>query len=175
MDAVAIAGTHPSVAWVCMEVDLLKSMVLRVWIGNRECDGFWQPLIPEYVPLYCSHCYRQGHNQEACHVLNPDLKQKESKVEKVAIVKLQFCPKSREDGVQPTGSPRAGGGSSTPLDAIGVEPSGLMEVRTDKGVVLEGKQADVGPASLSSGSLVSPAMDSAAAVAKVVRPAVLGA
>ena len=54
-----------------MEVDLLKSFPGRIWIGNGDYGGFWQLLVPENIPRYCSHCFRQGHDQGDCRLLHP--------------------------------------------------------------------------------------------------------
>ena len=37
-------------------------------------NGFWQALIPEKLPSYCGHCYRQGHEEGLCHVKHPELR-----------------------------------------------------------------------------------------------------
>ena len=66
VDAATASGLRPSVARVCVEVDLLKAFPGRIWIGNGDYGGFWFQLVPEYVPRYCSHCFRQGHGHEDC-------------------------------------------------------------------------------------------------------------
>ncbi|XP_027183870.1 uncharacterized protein LOC113782162 [Coffea eugenioides] len=74
VDAATLAVSRPSVARVCVEVDLMKQRPSRVWIGTGQHDGFWQELVPENLPPYCSHCFRQGHTEVGCHVLHPALK-----------------------------------------------------------------------------------------------------
>ena len=69
VDAATLAVSRPSVARVCMEVDLLKPRPSWVWIGNGTLEGFWQELIAENPHKYCSHYFRQGHDEESCHVL----------------------------------------------------------------------------------------------------------
>lgn len=65
MDAATKFLTRPSVARICIEMDLLRSFPSRVWIGTGS-GGFWQPVEYESVPLYCSKCFRQGHIKEEC-------------------------------------------------------------------------------------------------------------
>ena len=55
-------------------MDLLKTMPSRVWIGNEDNAGFWQELVVENLSRYCSHCFLQGHAEDACHALNPTLR-----------------------------------------------------------------------------------------------------
>ncbi|XP_027158250.1 uncharacterized protein LOC113759869 [Coffea eugenioides] len=82
IDAATVALSHPSVARVCVKIDLLKELPPRVWLQLGEDHGFWQPLQPESMPKYCVHCYRQGHNQLECHVKNPELRPNVVHVEK---------------------------------------------------------------------------------------------
>ncbi|XP_027171591.1 uncharacterized protein LOC113771176 [Coffea eugenioides] len=74
VDAATAALSRPSVARVCVEVDLLKPLVSRVWIGNGGQEGFWQNLDIEHLPAYCSGCFRQGHSKDDCVMLHPELK-----------------------------------------------------------------------------------------------------
>lgn len=74
VDATTLDVSRPSVARVYVEVDLLKALLSKIWIGNRDHEGFWQSLIPKNLPQYCSHCFRQGHDMEGCHVLRPELR-----------------------------------------------------------------------------------------------------
>ncbi|XP_027151979.1 uncharacterized protein LOC113752035 [Coffea eugenioides] len=73
IDTAIAALSRPSVARVCVEIDLLKELPSRIWIQLGDVHGFWQPLNPETVPKYYSHCFRQGHSQSECHVKNPEL------------------------------------------------------------------------------------------------------
>ena len=74
VDAATSSFTRPNVARVCVEVDLLKSFPSRVWVDMGDGNGFWQALIPEKLPSYCGHCYRQGHEEGLCHVKHPELR-----------------------------------------------------------------------------------------------------
>ena len=74
MDSATASGVRQSVARVCVEIDLLQPLPSRIWIGNGEHSGFWQQLVPERLPQYCDHCFRQGHDRDTCFVLHPTLK-----------------------------------------------------------------------------------------------------
>lgn len=49
-----------------MEVDLLKPICTRVWIAIEGEMGFWQKIVPEEMPSYCSACWRLGHSVDEC-------------------------------------------------------------------------------------------------------------
>nr|XP_027062778.1 uncharacterized protein LOC113689154 [Coffea arabica] len=74
MDAATRSLSRPSVARVCVEVDLVKPLPSRVWVGlgSGEDDGFWQALVPEKLPHYCRFCFRQGHEESACRAKHPE-------------------------------------------------------------------------------------------------------
>ncbi|XP_027156573.1 uncharacterized protein LOC113757588 [Coffea eugenioides] len=74
VDAATLAVSRPSVARVCVEVDLLRTLPSRVWIGNGDSAGFWQELEVEFLPQYCTHCCRQGHGENNCHILHPEMR-----------------------------------------------------------------------------------------------------
>ena len=74
VDAATMAISRPSVARVCVEMDLMMPRPSRVWIGNGTHEGFWQELVPENLPSYGSHCFRQWHTEDGCHVLHPELR-----------------------------------------------------------------------------------------------------
>ncbi|XP_071921876.1 uncharacterized protein [Coffea arabica] len=74
VDAATLATSRPSLARVCVEIDLFQARPSRGWVGNGKYEGFWQSFIPENTPKYCSHCYRQGHDIEGCYVLKPELR-----------------------------------------------------------------------------------------------------
>ncbi|KAM7469883.1 hypothetical protein LguiA_008066 [Lonicera macranthoides] len=45
MDAATTKLTRPSVAWTCIEMDLLKKFPARIWIGSGT-NGFQQKVTP---------------------------------------------------------------------------------------------------------------------------------
>lgn len=65
MDAATTDITRPSVARVCVEMDLLKKFPHKIWIGSGS-NGYWQCVTYEKFPKYCSKCYSQGHAVEDC-------------------------------------------------------------------------------------------------------------
>ena len=66
LDSVTAMGTRPSVARVCVEMDLLKPICSRVWVAVEGEAGFWQNIILENLPKYCCSCWRLGHSVEDC-------------------------------------------------------------------------------------------------------------
>lgn len=76
-----------------------------MWIENGQHEGFWQELVPEHIPKYCTHCFHQGHDMEGCHVLQPDLRpiQLERKME-FGQKQMEFHPK---EFVRPDGNGRS--------------------------------------------------------------------
>lgn len=72
VDAATQNLSRPSVARIFVEVDLLKDLPNRLWIGQEE-SGFWQLVIYENFPLYCLDCSRIGYSSGECatFTLNP--------------------------------------------------------------------------------------------------------
>ena len=75
-NSMTAALSRPSVARVCVEVDLLKDLPSRIWVQLGKGHGFWQPLNPENLPKYCCQCYHQSHEEEDCHFKNLELQPK---------------------------------------------------------------------------------------------------
>jgi len=65
MDAPIRNLTRPSVARVCVLVDLLKDMPNRIWLGMGKF-GRWQRIIYENPPKSCSFCRMRGHSLDEC-------------------------------------------------------------------------------------------------------------
>ncbi|KAK4733567.1 hypothetical protein R3W88_007828 [Solanum pinnatisectum] len=69
--------TRPSCARVKVEVDLLREFPKRIKIGmrmrNKEVVEKWIKIKYDYVPKYCQTCMIQGHNEEQCYVVQPEL------------------------------------------------------------------------------------------------------
>lgn len=55
IDAETQPLVRPSVACVCVEVNLLRPLLRRIWIGQGD-DGFWQPMVYENLPSNCEDC-----------------------------------------------------------------------------------------------------------------------
>lgn len=56
---------RPSVAQVCVEINLQKPLPRRIWIGQGE-EGFWQSVVYEDLPPYCAACEKIGHSVGDC-------------------------------------------------------------------------------------------------------------
>lgn len=52
VDAATQNLSRPSVAHICVEVDLLKDLPKRLWIGQGD-SGFWQPITYESPVVLC--------------------------------------------------------------------------------------------------------------------------
>lgn len=68
---------RPSCTRVKVEVDLLKEFPKRIKIEFRRTKGEvvdrWITIKYDYVPKYCSTCMIQGHDENQCYVLHPEL------------------------------------------------------------------------------------------------------
>lgn len=65
---------RPSLAKICIEVDLLKTLPTRVWLESGDAiPGFWQDVEYDKIPKYCRHCKRVGHDVKECKFANPHL------------------------------------------------------------------------------------------------------
>ncbi|KAG5605256.1 hypothetical protein H5410_026748 [Solanum commersonii] len=66
---------------VKVEVDLLNDFPKRIKIemrmNNEEIMEKWIKIKYDYVPKYCQTCMIQGHNEEQCFVVHPELYPKE--------------------------------------------------------------------------------------------------
>ncbi|KAI5676347.1 hypothetical protein M9H77_07297 [Catharanthus roseus] len=58
--------SRPSIARVCVKIDLLKPLPVRVCIGTSSRKGFWQPVANENLPPYCSSCFCLVHIVHSC-------------------------------------------------------------------------------------------------------------
>lgn len=64
--------SRPSVTRICAEVDLLKSLLARIWIGTGGSTNFWQRVCYEDLPSYCNHCLKIGLSPNQCKkTINP--------------------------------------------------------------------------------------------------------
>ena len=78
VDAATASGLRPSVARVCVEVDLLKAFPGRIWIGNGDYGGFgsswFQNMFPgialiafaKAMVMKIVDCSIQRHGQQRC-------------------------------------------------------------------------------------------------------------
>src|SRR5438270_10788237 len=70
IDAATSEVSCPSVARICVEIDLLKDRLPRAWVDCDEYGGFWQDVLYEKLPNYCNHCKRLGHDLPTCKIAN---------------------------------------------------------------------------------------------------------
>lgn len=73
VDNAIASGNRPSVARILVEYDISQPLLPRIWIGEGD-SGFWQDVIFENVPAYCSSCRHLGHSYESCYIANPGLR-----------------------------------------------------------------------------------------------------
>lgn len=66
VDSSTLLLNRPSVARVCIELDVSKDLPRTVWINNGSRGGFAQPVSYENLPSYCIRCKRFGHDLETC-------------------------------------------------------------------------------------------------------------
>lgn len=65
IDVARAALSRPNVARVCIDLDISVALPDRIWIGVSR-GGFWQRVVYENLPLYCSACSKQGHTHATC-------------------------------------------------------------------------------------------------------------
>lgn len=67
VDSSTLTLNRPSVARVCVELDVSVTLPKSVWITNGSKGGFAQPVTYENIPPYCTLCNRFGHESNACN------------------------------------------------------------------------------------------------------------
>lgn len=58
--------SRASVARSFVEMDLLKELPARIWIGTGVGKGFWHSTLYEDLPPYYSRCKKVGHDSSNC-------------------------------------------------------------------------------------------------------------
>lgn len=66
IDEKTATRTNPAYARLCLELDLLKPLPLKVWIGTILNKGFWQNIVIEGRTDYCPKCGLHGHTIAIC-------------------------------------------------------------------------------------------------------------
>ncbi|KAL9667547.1 hypothetical protein QQ045_001909 [Rhodiola kirilowii] len=56
----------PSMARVCVEVDVTKEIPTEVWLQLTESRGVWQSVVVESKLAYCVKCRLHGHELSSC-------------------------------------------------------------------------------------------------------------
>src|SRR4051812_5061445 len=102
LDAPTADLSRPSVARVCVEVDLLKRLPPRLWLDCEAVDGFWQEVIYEKIPQYCRHCKRLVHDMSVCMLAHPELAKKSNAKEKNMTINPQIAKKNPTQGQKTT-------------------------------------------------------------------------
>ncbi|KAL2534391.1 Uncharacterized protein Adt_07742 [Abeliophyllum distichum] len=62
---------RPSQARVCMEVNLEHKLPEWIWIDRDDGRSFWQTVVYEKPPLFCSKCRHMGHSLGQCRAGGP--------------------------------------------------------------------------------------------------------
>lgn len=89
---------RPSVARIQVEIDVLRDRPEKIWIQMGSKEGYWQKIEYENVPPYCRHRWHIGHEENLCHVHNPELKSIDQQVGKLSDQrkwKQVYVPKSK--------------------------------------------------------------------------------
>ncbi|XP_060182422.1 uncharacterized protein LOC132612098 [Lycium barbarum] len=78
MDKATTTKTRPTTTKVRVEIDLMKSLVHEINIhilnSNGNFDIITQRVEYESVPPFCFHCKVQGHQDNICRIVHPELK-----------------------------------------------------------------------------------------------------
>lgn len=57
-------NAHPH---ICVEVDMTKPLLIKVYIQIGDVEGYWQTVAFEGNPMYCIFCKLHGHSDNICH------------------------------------------------------------------------------------------------------------
>ncbi|XP_019175644.1 PREDICTED: uncharacterized protein LOC109170966 [Ipomoea nil] len=66
VDSSTLLHNRPSVARVCVELDVSTTLTNQVWINNGSFGGFAQKVTYEFIPPYCLGCRKFGHLKSEC-------------------------------------------------------------------------------------------------------------
>ncbi|VFQ76154.1 unnamed protein product [Cuscuta campestris] len=69
MDASTAAKTRPSMARFCVEIDISKDLLKKIWIDNGGL-GFFQPVTYENLPEFGIQCKKSGHLDGKCSTMD---------------------------------------------------------------------------------------------------------
>ncbi|KAK4732458.1 hypothetical protein R3W88_025446 [Solanum pinnatisectum] len=119
VEMATINKTRPSCARVKVEVDLLGEFSKRINVGVRNKSGEimekWITIKYDYMPKYCKTCKLQGHNENECYVINPELYPQEEKEKQVGEAEKGYERNLNQtkDGQRKTGDYKGFSGTTT--------------------------------------------------------------
>lgn len=97
VDASTVTLARPSTARVCVELDLLKERLEEIYVVNGSNGGYWQKVVYEDAPMYCSHCLKIGHDKATCRkndsAPQTDLRPKKPTAPQAPTARLEYRPK----------------------------------------------------------------------------------
>ncbi|KAL2506640.1 Reverse transcriptase domain-containing protein [Abeliophyllum distichum] len=73
IDEATVDLLRPSEARVCVDLNLEHKLPDRIWIDQGESRSFWQPIVYEKLPHFCTKCHHMGHIIDHCRVGAPPL------------------------------------------------------------------------------------------------------
>ncbi|CAI9115322.1 OLC1v1016196C1 [Oldenlandia corymbosa var. corymbosa] len=99
VDTLTLNMLRPSVARLCVEVDLTKDFPRSVKIVKKG-KKHEQQFTYEHIPSYCSKCCKIGHKEEDCRIGKPHLQKESSRKDAIPVIKskgVKQALKMRED------------------------------------------------------------------------------
>ncbi|XP_020594067.1 uncharacterized protein LOC110034124 [Phalaenopsis equestris] len=116
VDAATYNKARPVIARILVERDVTLPDVKRISIGD-SLKGFWQDVVMEKRPHYCSHCKMFGHTREKCYRLHPPNRRKTTytRPEPTTEHSNLLRENSKEDYLQ---NPREAGIANTNIPTI---------------------------------------------------------
>ncbi|XP_010272338.1 PREDICTED: uncharacterized protein LOC104608143 [Nelumbo nucifera] len=140
---VDLATTHltrTTTARVCMEVDLLKENPSRVWVRLGK-EGFWQKIVYENLPKYCTFCFKHGYGEGECKLKLKRTLKSEGEVAKPKStsapkpVELEQAPRKKQTVKQVYQEVRRT--PTTVLEIEVIENPNAEEIQTQQNEILE--------------------------------------
>ncbi|KAH0743958.1 hypothetical protein KY290_031951 [Solanum tuberosum] len=84
LDKATLTKTRPTIVKIRVEIDLTKPLIDEVILEITNRDGLTeminQRIEYETILAFCSHCKMQGHRDENCRKLHPNLQTKEAEI-----------------------------------------------------------------------------------------------
>ncbi|XP_019161197.1 PREDICTED: uncharacterized protein LOC109157811 [Ipomoea nil] len=146
VDSSTLLHNRPSVARVCVELDVSTDLTHQIWINNGSFGGFTQKVTYEFVPPYCKECRKFGHTVADCRAKTDNKRQEvrnEPGVDNQHPRSLIVPPRKRwrpaantiqEPPPSPRGRQPESENSTTPLIIPDINPSLGINTIDDQGV-----------------------------------------